>query len=97
MFQLNSTISLTFAPPLSIFSTKEYIWQNEITKLTWDTVWETEEVSVNEGGASKAREQSVYAEPIPSPAPKAIDAHLVTGLPTHKNQKFKLFLKKSKL
>lgn len=39
-----------------------------------------------EEGASKAREQSVYAEPIPSPAPKAIDAHLVTGLPTHKTQ-----------
>lgn len=34
------------------------------------------------GGASKAREQSVYAEPIPIPAPNAIDAHLVTGLPT---------------
>ena len=31
--------------------------------------------------ASKAREQSVYADPIPSPAPNAIDAHLVTGLP----------------
>lgn len=37
-----------------------------------------------EEGASKAREQSVYAEPIPSPAPKAIDAHLVTGLPITK-------------
>lgn len=31
--------------------------------------------------ASKAREQSVYADPIPRPAPNAIDAHLVTGLP----------------
>lgn len=34
-----------------------------------------------EDDASKKREQSVYAEPIPIPAPKAIDAHLVTGLP----------------
>jgi hypothetical protein len=33
-----------------------------------------------EEDASKTREQSVYAEPIPIPAPKAIDAHLVTGL-----------------
>lgn len=42
----------------------------------------------DEEGASKAREQSVYAEPIPIPAPKAIDAHLVTGLPIQ-NQKLR--------
>jgi len=33
---------------------------------------------------SKKREQSAYAEPIPIPAPKAVDAHLVTGLPAWK-------------
>jgi hypothetical protein len=38
-----------------------------------------------EEDASKTREQSVYAEPIPIPAPKAIDAHLVTGLPRAHN------------
>lgn len=70
-------------------------------QLTWDTG----EVSVilflgaaklaeDEEGESKAREQSEYAEPIPIPAPKAIDAHLVTGLPIQ-NQKLNYAQKQS--
>lgn len=38
--------------------------------------------AVNFGGvASDKREQSVYADPMPTPAPKATDAQRVTGVP----------------
>ena len=38
------------------------------------------------GDPSNKREQSVYADPMPTPAPKATDAQRVTGLPSITNQ-----------
>lgn len=38
----------------------------------------------------KRQEQSVYADPIAIPAPKATDAHRVTGLPDRTNQSYEL-------
>lgn len=56
--------------------------------------WDTEEEDLGGGNKvaddeePKRREQSAYADPIPIPAPKAIDAHLVTGLPTPNTTKW---------
>jgi hypothetical protein len=38
------------------------------------------------GDPSNKREQSVYADPMPKPAPKATDAQRVTGVPSITNQ-----------
>lgn len=54
-------------------------WIAQCCTLTWG-VWEI--LVVNLGGdPSSLREHSEYAEPIPSPAPKATDAQRVAGLP----------------
>lgn len=50
------------------------MWENKATLAT------VGEVEVE---ASNLWEQSEYADPIPTPAPRAIDAHLVTGEPTN--------------
>lgn len=53
----------------------------ELTQGEPEEMDETSEDETLWGKPSNMYEQSVYADPIPTPAAKATDAHWVTGLP----------------
>lgn len=62
----------------------EYIKIAEDRTLTGSGVSEVLGLANFAGDPSNLYEHSVYAEPIPTPAPKATDAQRVTGLPDMK-------------